>query len=120
MIKSFATFARIHWSSEYKEYLAEKSGHIQHMKIENGQNKLLKLLSSMVAKNISLKIGQETMTSTAKTIIGRGFMIVLKRISWRIQPIEQIRKRKQRKRDMWERHEKFAEYVEKVKKKKKN
>lgn len=39
---------------------------------------------------------------------------MLKRLSWRIQPIEQIRKRKQRKRDMWQRHEQFAEYVEKV------
>lgn len=38
---------------------------------------------------------------------------MLKRISWRIQPIEQIRKRKQRKRDMWERHEKFAEFLAK-------
>lgn len=57
------------------------------------------------------------MTSAAKTIIGRGFMIVLKRISWRIQPVEQIRKRKQRRREMWQRHEKFAEYVERVKKK---
>lgn len=25
MIKSFATFARIHWPSEYKDYLAEKT-----------------------------------------------------------------------------------------------
>jgi hypothetical protein len=64
-----------------------------------------------------LKIGRETMKITAKTIIGRGFMIVLKRISWRVQPIEQIRKRKQRKRDMWQRHEQFAEYVERVRKK---
>lgn len=42
---------------------------------------------------------------------------MLKRISWRIQPVEQIRKRKQRRREMWQRHEKFAEYVERVKKK---
>lgn len=27
---------------------------------------------------------------------------MLKRLSWRIQPVEQIKKRKQRKRDMWE------------------
>ena len=40
---------------------------------------------------------------------------MIKRLAWRIQPVEQIRKRKQRKRDMWERHEKFAEYVECVK-----
>ena len=42
---------------------------------------------------------------------------MIKRLAWRIQPVEQIRKRKQRRRDMWERHEKFAEYVERVKKK---
>lgn len=42
---------------------------------------------------------------------------MLDRLQWRIQPIDQIRKRKQRRRDMWERHEKFAEYVERVKKK---
>ena len=40
---------------------------------------------------------------------------MLKRISWRIQPVEQIRKRKQRKRDMWERHQQFAKFVERVK-----
>lgn len=45
---------------------------------------------------------------------------MIKRLSWRIQPVEQIRKRKQRKKDMWARHEAFAEYVEKVKQKKKN
>lgn len=45
---------------------------------------------------------------------------MLKRLSWRIQPIEQIRKRKQRKKEMWARHEKFAEYVERVKKKRRN
>jgi hypothetical protein len=67
-----------------------------------------------------LKIGQENMTNIIKIINGREAMNVLKRISWRIQPIEQIRKRKQRKRDMWQRHEQFAEYVEKVRKKKKN
>lgn len=39
---------------------------------------------------------------------------MLNRLAWRIQPVEQIRKRKQRRRDMWERHEKFAEYVERV------
>jgi hypothetical protein len=38
---------------------------------------------------------------------------MLKRLSWRIQPVEQIKKRKQRRRDMWERHEKFADFVEK-------
>ena len=42
---------------------------------------------------------------------------MLKRISWRIQPVEQIRKRKQRRRDMWERHQQFVEFVERVKKK---
>jgi hypothetical protein len=42
---------------------------------------------------------------------------MLKRISWRVQPVEQIRKRKQRRKDMWQRHEQFAEYVEKVRKK---
>jgi hypothetical protein len=42
---------------------------------------------------------------------------MLKRLSWRIQPVEQIKKRKQRRRDMWQRHEQFAEYVERVKKK---
>ena len=40
---------------------------------------------------------------------------MIKRLSWRDQPIETIRK--QRKKEMWERHEKFAEYVERVKKK---
>ncbi len=42
---------------------------------------------------------------------------MLKRISWRVQPIEHIRKRQQRKKEMWQRHEQFAEYVEKVRKK---
>lgn len=45
---------------------------------------------------------------------------MIDRLAWRIQPIEQIRKRKQRRRDMWERHEAFSQYVEKVKRKKKN
>ena len=45
---------------------------------------------------------------------------MLKRISWRIQPVEQIRKRKQRKREMWQRHEAFKRFVEKEKAKKKN
>ncbi len=39
---------------------------------------------------------------------------MLKRISWRIQPVEHIQKRQQRKREMWERHEKFAEFVGRV------
>jgi uncharacterized coiled-coil DUF342 family protein len=42
---------------------------------------------------------------------------MINRLAWRVQPVEQIRKRKQRRRDMWERHEKFAEYVEEVRKK---
>ena len=42
---------------------------------------------------------------------------MLKRISWRIQPIEQIRKRKQRRMDMWERHQQFVEFVKKEKQK---
>jgi hypothetical protein len=45
---------------------------------------------------------------------------MVKRLSWRVQPVEQIRKRKQRKREMWERHQQFAEYVERVKRKKGN
>ena len=36
---------------------------------------------------------------------------MLKRSSWRVQPIEQIRKRKQRKREMWERHQQFVEFL---------
>jgi hypothetical protein len=42
---------------------------------------------------------------------------MLKRLSWRVQPIEQIRKRKQRRRDMWQRHSKFVEFVKKEKRK---
>jgi hypothetical protein len=42
---------------------------------------------------------------------------MIKRALFRIQPVEQIKKRKQRRRDMWQRHEQFAEYVERVKKK---
>ena len=42
---------------------------------------------------------------------------MINRLAWRIQPVEQIKKRKQRRRDMWQRHEQFAEYVEKVRKK---
>ena len=42
---------------------------------------------------------------------------MLKRLSWRIQLVEQIRKRKQRRRDMWERHQQFVEFVEREKKK---
>jgi hypothetical protein len=45
---------------------------------------------------------------------------MLKRISWRIQPVEQIKKRKQRKRDMWERHQQFVEFVIEIKRKKGN
>lgn len=45
---------------------------------------------------------------------------MLKRISWRVQPVEQIRKRKQRKREMWERHEAFAEFVKKNERRLKN
>lgn len=42
---------------------------------------------------------------------------MLKRISWRVQPIEQLKKRKQRRKEMAERKEQFAEFVrrEKVK-----
>ena len=40
---------------------------------------------------------------------------MLKRISWRIQPVEQIRKRQMRKREMWERHKEFEEFVKRVK-----
>lgn len=39
---------------------------------------------------------------------------MLKRISWRIQPIEHIRKRKQRHKDMLKREKQFAEYVKHV------
>jgi len=42
---------------------------------------------------------------------------MIKRLSWRIQPIEQIKKRKQRRRDMWERHKQFVEFVAREKKK---
>ena len=42
---------------------------------------------------------------------------MIKRALFRIQPVEQIRKRKQRRRDMWERHQQFVEFVEREKKK---
>lgn len=44
---------------------------------------------------------------------------MIKRLSFRIQPVEQIKKRKQRRRDMWERHEAFKRFVEQEKAKKK-
>jgi hypothetical protein len=44
---------------------------------------------------------------------------MIKRLSFRVQPVEQIRKRKQRRRDMWERHKEFCEFVKREKKKKK-
>ena len=43
---------------------------------------------------------------------------MIKRALFRVQPIEQLRKRKQRKRDMWERHQQFRKFVERVKGKK--
>jgi hypothetical protein len=43
---------------------------------------------------------------------------MIKRISWRVQPVEQIRKRKQRKKEIWQRHEAFKQFVEKEKAKK--
>jgi hypothetical protein len=42
---------------------------------------------------------------------------MLDRIQFRIQPVEQINKRKQRRRDMWERHQQFVEFVKKEKRK---
>lgn len=39
----------------------------------------------------------------------------IKRLLWRVQPIEHIISRKRRKREMWERHERFRQYVEQVK-----
>jgi hypothetical protein len=42
---------------------------------------------------------------------------MLKRLSWRVQPIEQIRKRKQRHKEMQEREKQFAEFLAKEKKK---
>ena len=51
---------------------------------------------------------------------GKGVVKMLKRISWRVQPIEQIKKHKQRRRDMWERHQQFVEFVEREKRKKGN
>jgi hypothetical protein len=44
---------------------------------------------------------------------------MLKRLSWRVQPIEQIRKRKQRHKEMQEREKQFAEFVRKEQAKKK-
>lgn len=43
---------------------------------------------------------------------------MLKRALFRVQPIEQLRKRKQRKREMWQRHKEFCEFVKREKKKK--
>ena len=54
-----------------------------------------------------------------ETFDGKEIMAMLKRISWRIQPVEQIRKRKQRKKEMWQRHEAFKRFVEQEKAKKK-
>ena len=45
---------------------------------------------------------------------------MLKRISWRVQSIEQWRKRKRRKREMQEHEEAFRKFVEQVKRKKGN
>jgi hypothetical protein len=42
---------------------------------------------------------------------------MLKRISWRIQPIEHIRKRKQRHKEMIQREKLFADFVMREKKK---
>jgi hypothetical protein len=42
---------------------------------------------------------------------------MLKRISWRIQPIEHIRKRKQRHKEMLQREKQFADFVMREKKK---
>jgi hypothetical protein len=42
---------------------------------------------------------------------------MLKRLSWRVQPVEQIRKRKQRHKEMQEREKQFAEFVMKEQKK---
>jgi hypothetical protein len=44
---------------------------------------------------------------------------MIKRLSFRVIPIEQLRKMKQRKKDMQERHEAFKRFVEKEKAKKK-
>ena len=52
-----------------------------------------------------------------ETFNGKQIMAMLKRISWRVQPIEQIRKRKQRKREMQEREEAFKKFVEREKEK---
>lgn len=38
---------------------------------------------------------------------------MLKRALFRIQPIDQIRKRKRRKKKMWERHNEFVDFVTK-------
>lgn len=43
---------------------------------------------------------------------------MIKRALFRIQPIEQIRKRKQRHKDMLQREKQFAEFVEREKRKK--
>lgn len=40
---------------------------------------------------------------------------MLKRISWRIQPIEHIRKRKQRHKEMLQREKKFADFIKREK-----
>jgi hypothetical protein len=44
---------------------------------------------------------------------------MIKRLSFRVIPIEQLRKMKQRKHDMQERREQFKQFVEKEKAKKK-
>jgi hypothetical protein len=44
---------------------------------------------------------------------------MIKRLSFRVIPIEQLRKMKQRKKDMQERREQFKKFVEKEKAKKK-
>jgi hypothetical protein len=44
---------------------------------------------------------------------------MIKRLSFRVIPIEQLRKMKQRKKDMQERREQFKQFVEKEKAKKK-
>jgi len=44
---------------------------------------------------------------------------MIKRLSFRVIPIDQLRKMKQRKKDMQERREQFKQFVEKEKAKKK-
>jgi hypothetical protein len=38
---------------------------------------------------------------------------MINRLAWRVQPIEQVRKRKQRRQEMEQRHKEFAEFVRK-------